>query len=70
MLEYESYTPLATSEHSRSFIDPLTSVRLLSELMRDYPDLDDNQRRYFLDLILIATDRLIQMLDRKCEVAI
>ena len=49
---------------ARSFIDPLTSVRVVSELLRDYPDLEDGQRRRFIDLILNSTDRMIQMVDR------
>jgi signal transduction histidine kinase len=47
-----------------SFIDSLTSVRLVSELLRDYPDLEDNQRRRFIDLILNATDRMIHMVEQ------
>jgi hypothetical protein len=47
-----------------SFIDPLTSVRVVSELLRDYPDLEDNQRRRLIDLILISTDRMILMVEQ------
>ncbi len=51
------------SNYARSFIDPLTSVRSVAELLRDYPDLDARQQRRFLDLILKSTDRLIRLVD-------
>ena len=31
---------------------PLASMRSLSEILRDHPDLSDDQRRRFLDAIL------------------
>ena len=56
--------PKTKFNDARAFIDPLTSVRVVSELLRDYPDLEDSQRRRFIDLILNSTDRMIQMVDR------
>ena len=50
--------------HANAFIDPLTSVRAVSELLRDYPDLEDRQRRRFIDLILNSTDRMIHMVEQ------
>jgi signal transduction histidine kinase len=58
------HIPKTNCNDAGSFIDPLTSVRLVSELLRDYPDLEDNQRRRFIDLILNATDRMIHMVEQ------
>ena len=60
-------TPVAKVDYAHKFIDPLTSVRLVSELLRDYPDLDDNQRRDLLDLMLNSTDRMIQLIGLMAE---
>ncbi|MGD8836796.1 MAG: histidine kinase dimerization/phospho-acceptor domain-containing protein [Desulfobacteraceae bacterium] len=62
MKQHDSFLP-PEDNYARSFIDPLTSVRTVTELLRDYPDLDAGQQRRFLDLILNATDRLIHLVD-------
>jgi signal transduction histidine kinase len=62
MKQYDSFSP-PEDNYTRSLIDPLTSVRTVTELLRDYPDLDAGQQRRFLDLILNATDRLIHLVD-------
>jgi signal transduction histidine kinase len=62
MQQHDSFAPLQNN-YARTFIDPLTSVRTVAELLRDYPDLDAGQQRRFLDLILNATDRLIHLVD-------
>ena len=42
---------------------PLAAMRSLSELMRDYPDLADEQRRQFLEAIVRESERLSDMID-------
>jgi signal transduction histidine kinase len=60
-------SPNAKINDASNFIDPLTSVRLVSELLRDYPDLKDSERRNFIDLILSSTDRMIQMVGQMVQ---
>jgi signal transduction histidine kinase len=43
---------------------PLASMRSVSEIMRDYPDLTDDQRQRFLDAILDDNARLARMVER------
>lgn len=43
---------------------PLASMRSVSEIMRDYPDLTDDQRQQFLDAILNDNARLARMVER------
>jgi signal transduction histidine kinase len=62
MQQHDGFWP-RDNRYARSFIDPLTSVRTATELLRDYPDLDAGQQRRFLDLILNSTDRLIHLVD-------
>jgi nitrogen-specific signal transduction histidine kinase len=38
-------------------------VRAVTELLRDYPDLEADQQRRLLELILSSTDRLIHLVD-------
>ncbi|MGD9247563.1 MAG: histidine kinase dimerization/phospho-acceptor domain-containing protein [Desulfobacteraceae bacterium] len=59
----DAFTSSGKTSYAHKFIDPLTSVRLVTELLRDYPDLDAGQQRRFLDLILTSTDRLINLVD-------
>ena len=37
---------------------PLTSVRSLSEILYDYPDLNSKKRQEFLDIIIRETKRM------------
>jgi signal transduction histidine kinase len=62
MQQHDSNGP-QENHYARSFIDPLTSVRAVTELLRDYPDLDAGQQRRLLDLILNSTDRLTHLVD-------
>jgi signal transduction histidine kinase len=57
------FAPLESNDYARAFIDPLTSVRTVTELLRDYPDLDTGQQRLCLKLILNSTERLIDLVD-------
>jgi signal transduction histidine kinase len=43
---------------------PLASMRSLSEIIRDHPDLSDDQRRRFLDAILREGERLTATVER------
>jgi signal transduction histidine kinase len=43
---------------------PLASMRSLSEIIRDHPDLSDDQRRRFLDAILHESERLTATVER------
>ncbi|HEX6015636.1 MAG TPA: histidine kinase dimerization/phospho-acceptor domain-containing protein [Geminicoccaceae bacterium] len=43
---------------------PLASVRSLSEIIRDYPDLTEDQRRRFVDGILRENERLTRTVER------
>lgn len=43
---------------------PLASMRSLSEIIRDYPDLSDDQRRRFLDAIVRDGERLTATVER------
>jgi signal transduction histidine kinase len=43
---------------------PLASMRSLSEILRDYPDLTDAQRRRFLESMLAENERLSRTIER------
>lgn len=47
---------------SHDFINSLSSVRSLSELLVEYPGLDDRQRTHFLNIIREETERLMRLL--------
>ena len=49
---------LSFEEIEHELKTPLASMRSLSEIMRDYPDLSDEERRRFLDVILHESERL------------
>ena len=43
---------------------PLTSVRSLSEILHDYPDINGKKQREFLDIIFKETERMTGILKR------
>lgn len=43
---------------------PLASIRSLSEIMRDHPDLSAEERRRFLEGVLVENERLAQTVER------
>ncbi len=43
---------------------PLTSIRSLSEILLDCPDLGDEERRRFLRILLEENERLTRVVDR------
>ena len=47
---------------NHDFINSLSSVRSLSELLVDYPGLDDVDRIRFLNMIREETERLMRLL--------
>ncbi len=42
---------------------PLTSVRALSEILRDNPNIEAHRRQEFLSIILTETERLSRLVD-------
>jgi signal transduction histidine kinase len=55
---------LSYEEIEHELKTPLASVRSLSEILRDYPDLSDEERRRFLDVILRESERLGRAVER------
>lgn len=47
---------------SHDFINSLSSVRSLSELLLEYPGLEDGERIRFLNIIREETERLMRLL--------
>ena len=45
-------------------LTPLTSVRSLSEILHDYPDLNSKKRQEFLDIIIRETERMTGIIRR------
>lgn len=43
---------------------PIASIRSLSEIMRDYPDLTEDEKRRFLDAMLVENERLERAVER------
>lgn len=43
---------------THELLSPLTSVRALSEILRDNPDMDAHRRQEFLGIIVEETERL------------
>lgn len=48
---------------------PLTSIRALSELMHDDPDMDSEQRQQFLDIIVAEAERLSRLVNQVLDMA-
>ncbi|MCU0755515.1 MAG: sensor histidine kinase [Xanthomonadales bacterium] len=48
---------------------PLTSIRALSELMADDPDMEPAQRQQFIDLIVTETERLTRLVNQVLDLA-
>lgn len=42
---------------------PLTSIRMLSEILQTNPDLEENQRSHFLNTVIKETDRLSRLVN-------
>ena len=43
---------------------PLTSVRSLTEILHDYPNINGKKRREFLDIIIQQTERMTGIIKR------
>jgi signal transduction histidine kinase len=43
---------------------PLTAIRSFSQVLRDNPDLPDNERQRFLSIVLEESERLHQHIER------
>ncbi|MDX6749699.1 histidine kinase dimerization/phospho-acceptor domain-containing protein [Geminicoccaceae bacterium 1502E] len=55
---------LSMEELEHELRTPLTSIRLLLEIMRDCPDLCEDQRRRFLEVLLVDEARLSRTVER------
>lgn len=55
---------LSYEEIEHELRTPLASMRSLSEIIRDYPDLSETERRRFLDVILQESERLGRTVER------
>lgn len=55
---------LSYEEVEHELKTPLTSIRSLSEILLDCPDLDDAERRRFLGLLLAENERLAAVVER------
>jgi signal transduction histidine kinase len=47
---------------------PLTSVRALSEILHDNPNIDENRRQEFLGIILKETERLSRVVEHVLDI--
>ncbi len=47
---------------------PLTSVRALSEILRDNPDIDAHRRQEFLGIIIQETERLTSAVNHMLDI--
>ncbi len=59
--------PMADNGDNRVIHDlrtPLTSVRSLSEILHDYPNLNSQKRQEFLDIIIRETERMAGIIRR------
>ena len=54
---------------NHEFVNSLTSVRSLSELLVEYPGLEDGERIRFLTLIREETERLVHLLGHLAPVS-
>ena len=43
---------------------PITSVRSLTEILLDYPNINGKKRREFLDIIIRETERMSGIIER------
>ena len=43
---------------------PLASIRSVSEIMRDYPDITEEERQRFLNVLLTENERLARTVER------
>lgn len=55
---------LSFEEIEHELRTPLASIRSLSEIMRDYPDLTEPERQRFLEVVLSENERLARTVDR------
>lgn len=55
---------LSFEELEHELRTPLASIRSLSEILRDHPDLDEAQRRSFLAGVVAESERLARTVER------
>ena len=56
--------PMTFEEIEHELRTPLASIRSASEIMRDYPDLSEDQWRHFLEILLSENARLTRTVER------
>lgn len=62
-MDHEATMPLSNSpSKAHEFVNSLSSVRSLAELLADNPGLDDGERSRFIEIIRDQTERLIQLM--------
>lgn len=57
------------SSVSHELRTPLTSIRAFSELLRDTPDIDPDERARFLDIIVSESERLTRLVNQVLDLA-
>ena len=62
--EHETEDALSFEEIEHELKTPLTSIRSLSEIMRDYPDLSETERQRFLEVMLVENERLARTVEK------
>jgi signal transduction histidine kinase len=60
----EALDGMSFEEIEHELKTPLASIRSLSEIMRDYPDLTEDQRQRFLEVMLRENERLARTVER------
>jgi signal transduction histidine kinase len=60
----EALDVMSFEEIEHELKTPLASIRSLSEIMRDYPDLTEDQRQRFLEVMLRENERLARTVER------
>jgi signal transduction histidine kinase len=60
----EALDEMSFEEIEHELKTPLASIRSLSEIMRDYPDLTEDQRQRFLEVMLRENERLARTVER------
>jgi signal transduction histidine kinase len=57
-------TPATFEQLEHELRTPLATIRSISEILRDYPDISESERRRFLDAVLEEERRLSGTIDR------
>ena len=55
---------LSYEELEHELKTPLTTIRSLAEILRDFPDLSEEERRLFLQRLADENERMAEVVDR------